>query len=108
MSERIFVKLYIDAVHAGMVADMGADNWHTLCVLASFIDKDGTCYPSQEYLADRMGVKTREAANRRIKALCEYRWEGRTVVTKEKVRGKGQMFANNKYYFTEVSPFAIR
>lgn len=106
-NNRLFVRFYIDASRSGLMADMGADRWHTLCTLATFMDEKGECYPSQELLAHRLGVKTREAVNRRIKALCDYRWQGRPVVVKKRVRGKHQVFANNVYCLTSISPFEI-
>lgn len=105
--ERLFVKLYIDASRSGLIADIGAERWHTLSTLATFMDEKGECYPSQELLAHRLGVKTREAVNRRIKALCDYRWNGEPLVVKRRVRGKRQVFANNVYRLTSVSPFKI-
>lgn len=81
-----FVKMYTDTVHSGMAADMGAELFHTLAVIASFANGDGRCFPSQQTLADRMGV-TRETANRRIKRLLAYRWQGEPVISAEKVKG---------------------
>lgn len=82
---RIFAKLYVDTVHSGLLADIGAERWHTLCTIAAFMDRAGRCYPSQETLALRMGV-TREAANRRVKRLLAYKWQNEPLVTAEKTR----------------------
>ena len=82
----VFIRWYIAAAQDGMLADMGAERWHTLAVLATFMDAQGRCWPSQKALAERMGV-TRETANRRIQKLLEYRWNGRPVVTMEKRKG---------------------
>lgn len=106
-NDRLFVRFYIDASRSGLMADMGAERWHTLSTLATFMDEKGECYPSQELLAHRLGMKTREAVNRRIKALCDYRWKGHPIVVKKRVRGKRQVFANNVYHLTDVSPFSI-
>jgi hypothetical protein len=71
-NERVFVRMYVDAIKSGMMADMGIENWQTLCTLAAYMDKDGKCYPSQDLLAANMGI-TRSAANSRVQRLLEYR-----------------------------------
>jgi hypothetical protein len=78
---RIFVKMYVEAVHSGLIADMGPERWQTLCVIAAFMDEHGECYPTQYAIAERLNV-ARETANRRIKSLCDYRWQGRPVIRK--------------------------
>jgi hypothetical protein len=78
---RIFVKMYIEAVHSGLIADMGPERWQTLCVIAAFMDEKGECYPTQYAIAQRLNV-ARETANRRIKSLCDYTWQDRPVIKK--------------------------
>lgn len=107
MGERIFVKLYIDAIHTGMIADLGAERLQTLCTLAGFVNESGRCFPSQELLAQRMGV-TKATANRRVKSLCEYRWRGKPLVRQEKTRNpKTQRWENSVYCLTDICPFKI-
>ena len=92
---RIFVKMYVDAVKRGLIADMGAENWQTLCVIASFMDEQGNCFPSQDQIAKGLGVR-RETANRRIKKLVDYRWQGCPVIVVEQANESGQ-FSTMKY-----------
>ncbi|MDQ0174462.1 helix-turn-helix domain-containing protein [Bacillus chungangensis] len=103
---RIFVKMYVDAVHSGLIADMGAERWQTLCVLAAFMDADGNCFPSQELIANRLKV-TRETANRRIRALCDYRWNGSPLVEKVRARQKGGIWENARYTIKPISNLGI-
>lgn len=91
---RIFVKMYVDAVKSGLLADMGAEKWHTLCALAAFMNEKGECYPTQEQIARRIG-KTTVTANRRIQRLLKYRWNGEPVISVTKHK-KGE-FVNNRY-----------
>ncbi|WPS90086.1 helix-turn-helix domain-containing protein [Brevibacillus halotolerans] len=98
--------MYVDAVHSGFLADIGDENWRTLCVIASFMNERGECYPTQEMIAHRLGV-SRQTANRRVKRLLEYRWNGREVIRAMKERdGKGR-WVNARYTVLSISHLAI-
>jgi hypothetical protein len=103
---RIFVKMYVGAVRDGLIADMGPKNWTTLCVIASFMNEKGECYPTQERIAGGLGV-SRQTANKYVKDLLEYRWEGRPVVIAVKARAKGGTFDNTRYTVLPVSRLEI-
>jgi hypothetical protein len=85
MGDDIFVKMYVRSFRSGMVADMGAERWQTLCVLASFMNEEGKCWPTQDLLARELGV-ARETANRRVQKLLKYRWNGLPVIEMETIR----------------------
>jgi hypothetical protein len=100
---RIFVKMYVEAVHSGLIADMGPERWQTLCVIAAFMDEKGECYPTQYAIAGRLNV-ARETANRRIKSLCEYQWQGRAVIEKVQSRDhEKQTWDNVRYTILPIS-----
>jgi hypothetical protein len=104
---RIFVKMYVEAVHNGLIADMGPERWQTLCVIAAFMDEKGECYPTQYAIANRLNI-TRETANRRIKSLCDYRWQGRAVIQKIQARDhEKQTWDNVRYTILPISGLAI-
>ena len=103
---RIFVKMYVDAVKRGLIADMGAENWQTLCVIASFMDEQGNCFPSQDQIAKGLGVR-RETANRRIKKLVEYRWQGRKLIETTRKRTEGGTWENTRYTVLPISQLSI-
>jgi hypothetical protein len=104
---RIFVKMYVEAVHSGLIADMGAERWQTLCVIAAFMNDKGECYPTQFAIAERLNV-ARETANRRIKALCDYRWQGRAIVEKVQARDHEKQTWNNvRYTILPISGLAM-
>ena len=92
---RIFVKMYVDAVRTGLIADMNTRNWTTLCVIASYMDERGECYPTQSQIAKGLGV-SRQTASKYINDLLEYRWQGQAVVEVAKARDKGR-FDNSRY-----------
>ncbi|WP_099518856.1 helix-turn-helix domain-containing protein [Paenibacillus sp. BIHB 4019] len=103
----IFVKLYVDAVRSGMIADMGAEKLQTLLVLASYMDAHGRCYPTQWAIAEALGV-ARETANRRVAALLRYRWRGSPIVTAERRRDPTvQTWANTVYTILPESHMRI-
>lgn len=104
---RIFVKMYVEAVHSGLIADMGPERWQTLCVIAAFMNDQGECYPTQYAIANRLNVK-RETANRRIKSLCDYRWQGRPLVEKVQARDhEKQTWDNVRYTIKPISGLTI-
>jgi len=94
---RIFVKMYVEAVHNGLIADLGPERWQTLCVIAAFMNAQGECYPTQFAIAERLKV-ARETANRRIKSLCDYRWKGQPIVRKVQSRDHDKQTWNNVRY----------
>lgn len=77
--------MYVDAARSGLLADIGAERWQTLCVLAAHMDGAGRCYPTQWKIAEALGV-ARETANRRVQSLLKYRWHGEPIVTAERRR----------------------
>lgn len=102
----IFLKLYVDAAKCGLIADMGADNWQTLCVIASYMDKKGECHPTQFTIAKLLGVR-RETASKRVKKLTEYRWHGRPVIEITKDRAEGGKWDNARYRVLPISQLTI-
>ncbi len=103
---RIFVKMYVDAVKFGLIANMGAENWQTLCVIASFMNEQGECYPSQDQIAKALGVR-RESANRRIKRLADYRWQGRKLIETTRSRTEIGTWENTRYTVLPISQLRI-
>jgi len=72
--DRIFVKLYIEARTSGLLRKISDRDWKTLCVLATFMDSEGRCYPSQKAIARALGV-SRQMANERIQSLVKFRFK---------------------------------
>ena len=48
---RMFVKMYFAARNSGLLDDIGDRRWRTLCCLATYMDENGRCWPSQETIA---------------------------------------------------------
>jgi len=77
---RLFVKLALAARDSGLLAKIPDELWKTLCVLATYADETGTCYPSQETLAQALGV-SRQTVNERIQRLKIFRFEEQPVLS---------------------------
>ncbi|MCY9583163.1 helix-turn-helix domain-containing protein [Paenibacillus alvei] len=98
--------MYVDAAKAGLIADMGAQNWTTLCVIASFMDAQGNCYPTQDQIAGYLGV-TRQTANKYVRKLLDYRWNNRPVVRAVKDRDTRGKWENTRYTVLPISQLTI-
>ncbi|GKS15056.1 hypothetical protein YDYSY3_60560 [Paenibacillus chitinolyticus] len=85
--QRIFFKVDVLAVRGGIIAKIGADGFATLATIASFMDEDGVCYPTQETLAEMMGV-TRFTVIKRIRTLLETKLDDGTPVLERAWRNR--------------------
>jgi hypothetical protein len=102
----VFLKFFVGARN-GLMAHLGSDLWHVYCALATYMDKDGVCYPTQKRLAKDLGIR-REAVNRRVKKLLEVEWKGEKLVTVEKHRDtRTQAYANTVYKLNTNLAFRI-
>ena len=107
LAERIFVKLYVAARESGLLAAISDRDWKTLCTLATYMDGEGYCYPSQAELAKAMGC-SRQMANERVKSLAAFRFQGRQVllVVKGQRSGSGE-WTRNGYRVLPISRLRI-
>ena len=101
-TEFIFKKVSIDMFHGGLMAKLGSNNLQTLLALATFMDKDGICYPSQDLLAKGLGLSSRTKANDRIKKLLAFKFNGQAIVTLVGKRGM-----NNIYKISPLSQITV-
>ena len=104
--ERVFVKLYVAARTSGLLAVVSDRDWKTLCTLATFMDKDGKCYPSQDELARALRIN-RTTANERIRSLARFRFEGKPVLLVERLAGQRGRFGRNQYTIMPVTHLKI-
>ncbi|MFS0841184.1 helix-turn-helix domain-containing protein [Paenibacillus sp. 1P03SA] len=102
----IYFKIYLSMFKSGLVRDLGSDRFAVLLAIASFMDESGKCYPTQEQIADVLGI-SRTTANKRINALLEFRWNGRPIIERQKVRFKSSPNENSVYTVLPLSQLAI-
>jgi hypothetical protein len=107
--KRMFVKMYFDARDSGLLAALPDELWKTLCCLATYMDENGNCYPSQTRLASDLRIR-REHMNKRIKRLLAFRFNGEPVITMTKSRESkrgGSRWANNVYRLHSITGLAM-
>jgi len=103
---RIFVKMYVSAVREGLIADMGTKNWTTLCVIASYMNEKGECYPTQAQIARGLGV-SRQTANKYVNDLLAYKYGNQQVVRAIKDRNEYGRYDVTRYTVLPVSQLSI-
>lgn len=101
----VFVKFHKHTLTSGLMGALGAERWHTLSALALYMNDRGECFPSQELIADYLGIR-RETVNRRIKSLCEFRWNGQPIITKQQTKHpRKQTYLAVKYFIGRDAGF---
>ena len=105
--ERLFLKMYVAARTSRLLAAISDRDWKTLCVLATYMDKDGYCFPSQVELAAAMGC-SRQMVSERVNSLARFRFHGQPVflVVKGK-HTKGGKWARNGYRVLPIATLEI-
>lgn len=106
---RMFVKMYFDARDSGLLAALPDELWKTLCCLATYMDENGNCYPSQARLASDLGIR-REHMNKGITRLLSFRFHGEPIITMTKSRESGRggsRWANNVYHLRSITGLAM-
>jgi DNA-binding MarR family transcriptional regulator len=70
------------------------------------MSEDGKCWPTQSQIAKGLGV-SRETANRRVKKLEAYRWQGKPLIEKKRERQKDGRWENARYTILPISQLRI-
>ncbi|MDR7207613.1 helix-turn-helix domain-containing protein [Priestia megaterium] len=98
VTSNVFVRVYTSMFTTGLVANMGANNFTTLMALASFMDEQGECYPTQQQLAERIGVH-KNTINKYVNELLDFRVNDQPIVTRQKInKGQGKIFSFYKIH----------
>jgi hypothetical protein len=94
-----FFKVNIDLIknfQHTIYAQIGPDNWYTLCALAAFMNSERQCYPSNSTLATIMGV-SESTVSRRLRKLANTYVNGKPLITIERVRNPDGTWDKNVY-----------
>lgn len=102
----IYVRVYTSMFTSGLVASMGANRFTTLMALASYMDENGECYPTQIQIAEAIGVH-KNTVNKYINELLEFRIDDKPLVTRQKInKGQGKIFSYYKIHpLSQVAKF---
>ena len=103
---KVFTKLYHSLRTSGLLAALSDKDFRTLICLSTFMDAEGCCFPSQEKLAQSLGI-TRTAVTKRMKSLLAFRWQGDPLVSARKVRIFNGKFDNTIYTILPESSLRI-
>jgi hypothetical protein len=95
----LFIRMHLSAYESGLMAALGPQRWWLLCALATYMDKDGYCYPTHEQLAKKLNVDPR-TVQRQIKKLLAFRWNGKPIIIAEKVPVDGKPASFERYTYT--------
>ncbi|HDR8302765.1 TPA: helix-turn-helix domain-containing protein [Bacillus cereus] len=104
VTNSMFVKVYNTIFTEGLVSKMGATGFTTLVALATFMNEEGECFPTQEQIAERIGVH-KNTANKYLNALLEVEINGVRLVTRTKIN-KGQGKISSFYKIHPLSQLA--
>jgi len=107
VQERLFLKLYVAARTSGLLAEISDRDWKTLCVLATYMNAEGFCHPSQAELARSLGC-SRQMANERVNHLAQFRFHGHPVllIVKDERSDRGT-WVKNRYRVLPISQLSI-
>jgi DNA-binding transcriptional regulator YhcF (GntR family) len=100
----IYLRVYTSLFQAGIVKDLKAKNFTVLLAIASFMDADGNCYPTQRQIAEITGMSV-PTVNKAVNELLEYKVDGKAILKREFVQ-QGQ-FKNSYYTVNPISQIAI-
>ena len=100
----IYLRVYTSLFQAGIVKDLKPTNFTVLLAIASFMDADGNCYPTQRQIAEITGI-TAPTVNKAVNELLEYKVNGTPIISREFVQ-QGQ-FKNSYYTVNPLSQIAI-
>ncbi|MED4619576.1 helix-turn-helix domain-containing protein [Priestia megaterium] len=81
------VCLSLDAIHSGLIKQVGANRLAILLAIVSHMNEEGQCFPSQAKIAELTG-QGRATVQRNLQELCEVEFNGQKLLHKELVGGK--------------------
>lgn len=81
-SNDLFFRVYINAFTGGLVKELKPQRWTTLQAIASYMDENGYCFPTQEQLAERIGWLVQNV-NKWVQELEQFRWQGQPILERQ-------------------------
>jgi hypothetical protein len=104
MKDSLFIRVHLSFFTSGLAADLKPTNIAVFQAICSFMNDKGECFPTHEQIAERSGVSSRTVQTA-VQALCEYRFQGKPILTRQLVkRGK---YKNTVYKVYPIGQIAI-
>lgn len=100
----IYLRVYTSLFKAGVVRDLKPTNFTVLLAIASHMDADGNCYPTQRQIAELTGLST-PTVNKAVNELLDFKVNDKPILKRELVQ-VGQ-FQNSYYTVNPLSQIAI-
>lgn len=89
-----YLKVNTKTIRGGLIKELGATDFTVLMAIASFMDEDGTCYPTQRQIANITGMSL-TTINTAISRLLKFKINDRQLLEREL---KGGGIKKNSYY----------
>lgn len=97
-AEQLYIQVWRNPIfYGGLLADVNAEQWHTLTGLAVFMNGDGECNPSLSKLKQILGLSSIASVSRRITSLEIARFNGYPLI--EVIRKKRAKNAQGKWTY---------
>ncbi|RCW75012.1 helix-turn-helix domain-containing protein [Saliterribacillus persicus] len=100
----VFLKVHLSLYTSGLATKLGKE-LGTLMAIASYMNEEGNCYPTQRQLAQRTGTSP-NLINRHIKKLLAFRINGKPILTRKIVHNE-RGFNNSVYKIHPISQISI-
>jgi len=99
--EEIFFKVQTSFYVSGLARELGATKTHILFAIASYMDEDGKCHPTQKQLSERTGISTKTIGEK-IQDILDIRVGGKPILKATKYKTKAGHY-NYAYRIMPVS-----
>lgn len=103
-NNEIYLRVYTSLFKAGIVKDLKPNNFTVLLAIASFMDAEGNCYPTQRQIAEITGLSL-PTVNKCINEILGYKVHDKPLIERKLVH-HGQ-FKNSYYTINPISQIAI-
>lgn len=102
--DSLYLRVYLEAFESGLVAKMKPTDFTVFLAICSYMNENGTCYPTQQQLAKRCGI-SKTTVNSSVKSLLDFRLEGQPILFRKFAKTGNKL--NSVYTINPLSQVAI-
>jgi DNA-binding transcriptional regulator GbsR (MarR family) len=103
-NNEIYLRVYTSLFKSGIVKELKPNNFTVLLAIASFMDSEGNCYPTQRQIAEITGLSL-PTVNKCVNELLDFKVHDKPLIERKLVH-QGQ-FKNSYYTVNPISQIAI-